>query len=414
MRFSLAFLRFTLFLSAASRLDVVGAFSPPCNNVRSSNPPSRVAQTAYWQPAKPHSTSQFSWTRLGSSTTDDDEVDDEIVAIDGADQEESATEETTAETDADEPTNDKAAEEPTEEAPVEEAVEEEEVDEPTPAPLSKAEMMENLLFLQSLATITSRGEYASKAQKNAIETVVAKLEASNPTPEPTIATKLIQGTWELVLANNGQLFRSSPFFMAGRAVCSTPEQAQQYDWFCSMHRKALAISNIVAVRQIVSRSRLVSEFEVKAGAIPFLNDFTPFSYSGGLPVTIDGAIVSTADLMAINTTTWELFMDTVEIKGSNLPGIRQVLDSDRVKLQSRQLGGFLEDNLPSYSNPKPLFRTTFLNEQFRISRDQDDNIFVYVKTSDDTEPTDYSYVDADLGVARLLEGFNDAITRFYM
>ena len=147
--------------------------------------------------------------------------------------------------------------------------------------------------------------------------------------------------------------------------------------------------------------------------MPFLSDFTPFKYSGGLPVTIDGSIVSSADLTPINATTWELFMDTVEIKGSNLPGVRQALDAG-VKLQSRQLGGFLEDNVPSYSNPKPLFRTTFLNDRFRISRDVDDNIFVYVKTSSSTEPTDYSYVDADLGVAKLLEGFNDAITKFYL
>ena len=279
--------------------------------------------------------------------------------------------------------------------------------------LSKEEMMENLLFLQSLAAITSRGEYASKEQKNAVKTVVAKLEANNPNPEPTITTDLMEGTWELVLADNGHLFRSSPFFMAGRAVCSTPEQAKQFDWFCSMHRKALAISNIASVRQIISRNRMVSEFEVKAGAVPFLSDFTPFKYSGGLPFTIDGAIVSSAELTAINVTTWELFMDTVEIKGSNLPGLRQLLDSG-LKLQSRQLGSFLQDNVPAYTNPKPLFRTTFLNEQFRISRDQDDNIYVYVKTSDQTEPTDYSYVDADLGVAKLLEGFNDAITRFYL
>lgn len=282
-----------------------------------------------------------------------------------------------------------------------------------PVGLGEEEMTENLLFLQSLAAITSRGEYATKAQKNAIKTVVDKLEASNPNPEPTITTDLMEGTWELVLAENGHLFRSSPFFMAGRAVCTTPEQAKQFDWFCSMHRKALAISNIASVRQIISRDRMVSEFEVKAGAVPFLSDFTPFKYSGGLPLTIDGAIVSSAELTAINTTTWELYMDAVEIKGSNLPGLRQLLDSG-LKLQSRQLGDFLLDNVPAYTNPKPLFRTTFLNEQFRISRDQDDNIYVYVKTSDATEPTDYAYVDADLGVARLLEGFNDAVTRFYL
>ena len=331
--------------------------------------------------------------------TDNDFVDEETP-------DESASMDTSDETEEEE-----------KDTPVEEAEEEEKepVPEPEPVnkPLSKNEMMENLLFLQSLGAISSRGEYASKSQKQALQTVVAKLEASNPTPDPTLATEMIQGTWELVMAENGHLFRSSPFFMAGRAVCKTPEQAQQFDWFCSMHRKALAISNIKGVRQIVSRNRLVSEFEVAAGAVPFLSDFTPFSYSGGLPVTIDGAIVSSADLTAINGTAWELYMDTVEIKGSNLPGVRQVLDRG-LKLQSRVLGDFLQDNAPVYSNPKPIFRTTFLNEQFRISRDMDDNIYVYVKTSSATEPTDYSNIDADLGVAKLLEGFNDAVTRFYL
>ena len=211
----------------------------------------------------PPSLAQKAWqtlsmtTSLGSSSND---AEDEIVPIDAAEEEVDASDNVTVDdeilTIVDETTNDPVAEEPAD-VPVGEPEEEEEE---TPTPLSKEEMMENLLFLQSVATITSRGEYASKAQKNAIQTVVAKLEASNPNPEPTITTDLMEGTWELVLADNGQLFRSSPFFMAGRAVCTTPEQAKQYDWFCSMHRKALAISNIVSVRQVVSRDRLVSEF----------------------------------------------------------------------------------------------------------------------------------------------------------
>jgi hypothetical protein len=181
-----------------------------------------------------------------------------------------------------------------------------------------------------------------------------------------------------------------------------------------MHRKALAISTIGAVRQVISSDRLVSEFEVKTGAIPFLSDFTPFSYSGGLPVTVDGALVSSADLNVLQDgESWELYMDTVEVRGSNLPGLRQLLDSG-LKLQSRQLGDFLENNVGDYKNPRPIFRTSYLDERFRISRDQDDNAFFYVKTSKDTTPTDYSFIDADLGVARLLEGFNDAVTKFYI
>lgn len=280
-------------------------------------------------------------------------------------------------------------------------------------PQENAEMRtleENLSFIQTLGAITGRGEFATKTQKQAATNVVSALEGYR---EVEIPPESLHGTWDLVYCST-QLFRSSPFFMAGRAVCTTEDQARQYNWFCDMHRQALSISDIGAVRQIVAPERIVSEFETKVGAIPFLNDFTPFSYSGGLPAAIEGAIVSSADWELRDSKTMMFLMDTVEIKGSNIPGLRQILDDDRIKLQSRQLGSFLETNLDSYSNPRPRFTTTYLDKKIRINRDQDDNIFVYCKTSDSTEPTDYSNKDSDLGIGRLLEGFNDAITKIYL
>jgi hypothetical protein len=276
-----------------------------------------------------------------------------------------------------------------------------------------------LMFLQSLGAITSRGEHTTKEQRLAAQQVVSELEESqsNYSSKGDESRSPLLGRWELVFCDCGQLFRSSPFFMAGRAVCQTAQQAAQYDWFCDMHRKALAISNIGPVRQIITPTQLVSEFEVIVGAIPFLNNFIPFAaYSGGMPVTITGAIVSTADWTkaTANNYDMELYMDTVEIKGSNMPLLRQVLDTGNVSLKSRVLADALEQAVSSYTTPHPIFRTTYLDDLFRISRDQDDNIFVYVKTSDSTDLTDYSNVDADLGVARLLEGFNDAVTRLYL
>lgn len=183
-----------------------------------------------------------------------------------------------------------------------------------------------------------------------------------------------------------------------------------------MHRKALAVSNIGTVRQVISRTgRLVNEFEVKAGAIPFLSDFVrPLTYSGGLPLTIDGAIVSTADVTPNDGGDWEIYMDTVEIKGSNVPILRYILDRDESKLKSRDLSKLLEENVESYETPRPVLRTTFVDEGMRIVRDEDDNVFVYGRTSDSEEPTDYSGVLPDFGVASLLEGFNDAVTKFYL
>lgn len=271
--------------------------------------------------------------------------------------------------------------------------------------------------LLRIGAASDRGQAASAIEKEQALDLICKLEASATS---TPSAEDVNGTWELVYSST-QLFRSSPFFMAGRAVCKTPEEAEQYDWFCDMHRAALAISTIGKVRQIVGGYpiRMVSEFEVKVGAVPFLSDFTPFAYSGGWPVAIEGAIVSSADLEATTTTddkfAWEIFMDTVEIKGSNIPLLRQVLDSG-LKLGSRDLGDFLESNVESYTNPRPVFKTTYLNENkdIRISRDQDGKVFVYTKVSDETQPTDYSGTLPDLGIGKLLEGFNDKIAKVYL
>ncbi len=83
-------------------------------------------------------------------------------------------------------------------------------------------------------------------------------------------------------------------------------------------------------------------------------------------------------------------------------------------LGSRQLGNFLENNVNGYTNPRPVFKITYLSENLRISREQDGKVFVYGKMSEEAEPTNYSTVDADLDILKLLEGFNDAVTKFYI
>lgn len=275
-----------------------------------------------------------------------------------------------------------------------------------------------------IAASTDRGQNANMSQKERVYQLVSSLEESNILTKQhlveeegstTTIPSYLAGTWELLYSNT-QLFRSSPFFLAGRSTCETPEQAAQYDWFCDMHRMALAISTIGNIRQVITRDgRLVNEFEVKVGAVPFLSDILPgLRYSGGWPVTIDGAIVSTADVTPRSWMEWELCMDTVEIKGSNIPILRNLLDSDNVVLKSRDLSKVLEDNVDAYQVPKPVVRTTYVGEGMRIVKDMDDNVFIYGRVSDSEIPTDYSGNLPDLGAALLLERFNDAVTKIFL
>lgn len=257
--------------------------------------------------------------------------------------------------------------------------------------------------LLAMGASTARGEAASPEEKSSAETAIEFLELNRPATEISDACL---GTWELILSNT-QPFRSSPFFMAGRATCKDGEEAARYNWFCDMHRAALAISTIQRVRQVVSPFKIVSEFEVMAGAVPFVGEYFNIKYSGGLPFAITGSIVSTADIVSTEGNAWRMLMDTVEIKGSNIPALRQVLDSG-VKLETRALGDLLEQAVDGYTNPNPEFRVTYVDDDLRISRDQDDNWFVYVRTSDSQLPKDYSEEPADLGVGKLLDGLQRA------
>ena len=156
--------------------------------------------------------------------------------------------------------------------------------------------------------------------------------------------------------------------------------------------------------------------------MPFLSDYLPgLRYSGGLPFTIDGAIVSTADAAVPLSSSddddaaeWKLYMETVEIKESNVPILRNLLDSKNVALRSRDLSKVLEDDVDGYKVPRPVLRTTYVDDGMRIVRDVDDHVFVYGRVSDSEVPTDYSGVMPDLGVASLLEGFNDAVAKIYL
>jgi hypothetical protein len=267
---------------------------------------------------------------------------------------------------------------------------------------SEADRSTLKLDLLRIGAACSRGETATDADLAEARRAISMLEDVNPTLEPALASSCV-GTWDLVFADT-QLFRSSPFFMAGRAVCADGDEAARYDWFCDMHRAALAISNIGKVRQIVSTDTITSEFEVSVGAVPFLSDALPFlRYSGGLPFEITGAIVSSASIDTKSGDAWSLLMDTVEIKGSNIPLLRQVLDRG-LNLQTRALGGLLEQAVPEYANPTPAFTTTYLDDEVRVSKDQDGKLFVYARVSDSTEPTDYTSRPSDLGLGQLLQG----------
>jgi len=236
---------------------------------------------------------------------------------------------------------------------------------------------------------TARGQ-SVKTDKAKILSLVEALES-----EETYTLEDMEGRWSLAYSD-GQLFRSSPFWMAGRATCRTQEEAKRYDLFCDLHRAATAVGSIGAVRQIIdSKTRkFVSEFETTVAA-------SPQRVGGALPVTISGAIVSSADIVDHDGRITTLYVDDVAIKGSNIPLLRPMLDS-MLKLDSRAVANALS---PLLTAPRPSIKTTYVDDNIRIVReniDDDPTLFVYVRDSPGTHLTAYDDTPADLGLSGLL------------
>lgn len=214
--------------------------------------------------------------------------------------------------------------------------------------------------LLALAARTNRGQISNSEEKEKALDLVCKLESFNPTESPAL-DELSLGRWELIFSNT-QLFRSSPFFMAARAVCKEGQEADSFNQFCDLHREALMFTQIGRVTQIITEERLVSEFESIVAALP------------GFPLTVKGTIVSSSDIISKTSNSYELYMDKVKIQGSNIPLFGSFFNSFE-GLPIRALGESLERQ--SGPRPRPIFRTLYIDTHMKISRDQDDNFFVY-------------------------------------
>lgn len=86
--------------------------------------------------------------------------------------------------------------------------------------------------LLKISALTNRGEFATQLDKDMALKLAEDLESINTTEEPC---RSISGEWDLILSTT-YLFRSSPFFMAARAVCKDGDEANRFAWFCQQRK----------------------------------------------------------------------------------------------------------------------------------------------------------------------------------
>jgi hypothetical protein len=160
-----------------------------------------------------------------------------------------------------------------------------------------------------LASVTNRGEYASKDERDIVIDLIAQLEALNPTAEPA---SQCEGDWDLCLSST-QFFRSSPFFQAIRVAVGEDQKQLAENGF-DLHDRATSGSRVGRVRQSITSDRLISEVDLEVGLVP------------GIPIRLKGTVVTAATLRVVSDRKWELQCETTKVKGSNIPIFNDILE----------------------------------------------------------------------------------------
>lgn len=213
-----------------------------------------------------------------------------------------------------------------------------------------------------LASVTDRGAYCSKEEKDIVTDLVAQLEALNPTKDPA-ATANCQGDWDLAYAST-QLFRSSPFFQSIRVALGEDNKEVAENGF-ALHAQATSGSRVGRVRQTVTSDTLISAVDLEVGMLP------------GIPLSVKGTVVTTAALEVVSDRRWEVSIQSTKVKGSNIPLFNSFLeDLQQMELPVGDFYSSVQGRIPIV----PL-TTFYVDDTLRITRDVDENFFVFIRES---------------------------------
>ena len=221
------------------------------------------------------------------------------------------------------------------------------------------ELKRELLLLGS---ITNRGQHASNEEKNIIIDIVTQLEALNPTPDPA---SQCTGEWDLCLTST-QAFRSSPFFQSIRAIFgeSNDGDASMAENAFNLHDKSTSVGKVAKVRQnILDDGSFVSEVDLEVGLI------------GGIPFVLKGTVITSAAYSVTGPESWDLIVKNTQVKRSNVPFLDQLLDDYPVEVPVDRVYETIRGNVPVAK-----LKTFYVDEAMRITRDQDDNFYVFCRS----------------------------------
>ena len=95
----------------------------------------------------------------------------------------------------------------------------------------------------------------------------------------------------------------------------------------------------------------------------------------GIPFRVKGTVMTRATIEVFNPETWEVKVVGTSVGGSNIPFLDQLLDDVDMELP---VGSLYEQLLGQV--PVSTLKTFYVDEGLRITRDVDDNFFVFTRS----------------------------------
>ena len=204
-----------------------------------------------------------------------------------------------------------------------------------------------------LSAKTSRGQTASPREKASAMEFVTDLEKLNPSFSPA-QSQVSMGSWELIYSNT-KLLRSSPLFIVIRSMFVKNEIL--FERFCNIYSEALKFTKIGRIKQIITSVSIQSEFQTDVSLIP--------------GIKLSNTLISKAEIFKSTDDTWQILVENIKAKDGMLGRLSGI--------PINTISSFLDRNIPQYSTPMATIRVSYVDQDLRVTRDQDFNICVFSK-----------------------------------